>query len=83
VVEFVALDEDYDVPGEGAGPEAQLAAKQQLRAARCGAQTACRPTIVRFCCLREVEDMSYSEIGARLASTKARSSRGWRAHARQ
>ena len=32
VVEFVALDDDYDAPGEGAGPEAQLAAKQQLRA---------------------------------------------------
>ncbi len=69
VVEFVALDEDYDVPDEGAGPEAQLAAKQQLRALDV-ALNRLPPDHRQIVLLREVEDMSYSEIGAALGITE-------------
>lgn len=69
VVEFVALDEDYDVPGEGAGPEAQLAAKQQLRELD-AALNRLPPDHREILLLREVEDMSYSEIGAALGITE-------------
>lgn len=69
VVEFVALDENYDVPGEGAGPEVQLAAKQQLRALD-AALNRLPPDHREILLLREVEDMSYSEIGAALGITE-------------
>ena len=68
-VEFVALDEDYDVPGEGAGPEAQLAARQQLRALD-AALSRLPPDHREILLLREVEDMSYGEIGAALGITE-------------
>jgi len=69
VVEFVALDEDYDVPGDGAGPEAQLAAKQQLIALQ-AALDRLPPDHRQILLLREVEDMSYSGIGAALGITE-------------
>ncbi len=69
VVEFVELDEDYDVPGGGANPEAQLAAKQQLRALD-AALNRLPPDHREILLLREVEDMSYGEIGAALGITE-------------
>lgn len=69
VVEFVALDEDYEVPGERAGPEAQLAAKHQLRALD-AALNRLPPDHREILLLREVEDMSYNEIGAALGITE-------------
>ena len=69
VVEFVALDEDYDVPGESADPEAQLAARQQLRALDVALKRL-PPAHREILLLREVEDMSYSEIGAALGITE-------------
>lgn len=65
VVEFVPLDEDYDVPGEAADPASQLQAKQRLRAleAALGRLPDDQREIVL---LREIEDMSYSEISAAL-----------------
>ena len=65
VVQFVALDADYDAPDGGPAPEAQLQAKQQLKAL----DTALRrlPSDQReIVLLREIEDMSYSEISATL-----------------
>lgn len=65
VVQFVALDEDYDVPGEGADPEAQLQSKQRLQALDAALRRL--PQEQReIVLLREMEDMSYSEIGAAL-----------------
>jgi RNA polymerase sigma-70 factor (ECF subfamily) len=63
VVEFVAMDEDYDVPGGAAGPEEQLQTKQRLRAleAALGRLPHDQREIVL---LRDIEDMSYGEIGA-------------------
>ncbi|HEX6007710.1 MAG TPA: sigma-70 family RNA polymerase sigma factor, partial [Burkholderiales bacterium] len=56
---------DYDAPDGGPAPEAQLQAKQQLKAL----DTALRrlPSDQReIVLLREIEDMSYSEISATL-----------------
>ncbi|HSD99758.1 MAG TPA: sigma-70 family RNA polymerase sigma factor [Burkholderiales bacterium] len=65
VVQFVALEEDYDTPGEEAGPEAQLQAKQNLRALQAALDRL--PHDQReIVLLREVEDMSYGEISAAL-----------------
>ncbi|HSC96066.1 MAG TPA: sigma-70 family RNA polymerase sigma factor [Burkholderiales bacterium] len=65
-VEFVPLDEDYDVPGEAADPAGQLQAKQRLRAL--DAALSRLPDDQReIVLLREIEDMSYSEISAALA----------------
>jgi RNA polymerase sigma-70 factor (ECF subfamily) len=65
VVEFVALDEDYDVPGEAADPASQLQAKQRLRALDAALNRL--PDDQReIVLLREIEDMSYSEISAAL-----------------
>lgn len=65
VVEFVALEEDYDTPGEGPGPEAQLQTKQRLVAVE-SALARLAPDQREILLLREVEDMSYAEIGATL-----------------
>lgn len=65
LVEFVALDEDYDVAGEVAGPEAQLQTKQRLHALESALDRL--PHDQReIVLLRDVEDMSYAEIGATL-----------------
>ncbi|MBI3042560.1 MAG: sigma-70 family RNA polymerase sigma factor [Betaproteobacteria bacterium] len=65
VVEFVPLDEDYDVPGEAADPAGQLQAKQRLRALEAALNRL--PDDQReIVLLREIEDMSYSEISAAL-----------------
>lgn len=63
VVEFVALDEDYDAPSGTADPEAQLQTRQRLQALETalGRLPHDQREIVL---LREIEDMSYSEIGA-------------------
>lgn len=65
VVEFVALEEDYDAPGEGADPEAQLQSRQKLRALETALDRL--PQDQReIVLLRELEDMSYDEISAAL-----------------
>jgi len=65
LVQFVPLEEDYDVPAETPGPEAQLRVKQQLRALE--SALARLPHEQReVVLLRDVEDMSYAEIGATL-----------------
>jgi len=65
VVQFVALDEDYDVPGDGPDPEAQLQARQRLQALEAALNRL--PQEQReIVLLREMEDMSYSEISATL-----------------
>ena len=63
VVEFVAIDDDYDAPSGAAGPEAQLQTKQRLQAleAALGRLPHDQREIVL---LRDIEDMSYSEIAA-------------------
>lgn len=65
VVEFVALEDDYDAPGAGPGPEAQLQTKQNLAALE-SALGRLPPEQREIVLLREVEDMSYAEIGATL-----------------
>jgi RNA polymerase sigma-70 factor (ECF subfamily) len=64
-VEFVALDEDYDTPAHGPGPEAQLLAKQRVAAVdvALGRLSADQREIVL---LREVEGLSYGELAATL-----------------
>lgn len=65
VVEFVPLDEEYDVPGEASDPARQLQAKQRLRALE--AALSRLPDDQReIVLLREIEDMSYSDISATL-----------------
>ncbi len=65
VVSFVELAEDYDVPNGDAGPEARLQTKQGLLALEraLGRLPHDQREIVL---LRDVEDMSYAEIGATL-----------------
>ena len=65
VVEFVALEEDYDVPGEDPGPEAQLQTKQSLAALE-SALARLPPEQREIVLLREIEDMAYGEISAAL-----------------
>lgn len=65
IVEFVPLEEDYDAPHAGAGPEAQLQAKQRIRALEASLQRL-PPDQREIVLLREVEGMSYGEIGATL-----------------
>lgn len=65
VVQFVALEEDYDVPAEATDPAVQLQAKQNLRALQAALDRL--PHDQReIVLLREVEDMSYGEISAAL-----------------
>ena len=66
VVEFVALEEDYDAPSGGADPEAQLHVKQRLHALEAAIRRL--PSDQReVVLLREIEGMSYSEISATLS----------------
>lgn len=65
IVEFVPLEEDYDVPGASVDPADQLQAKQKLRALDAALQRL--PHDQReIVLLREIEDMSYGEISAAL-----------------
>ncbi|HSQ02549.1 MAG TPA: sigma-70 family RNA polymerase sigma factor [Burkholderiales bacterium] len=65
VVDFVALEEDYDAPAEAPGPEAQLDTKQRLHALDAALA---RLTVEQreMILLREVEGLSYEEISAAL-----------------
>jgi len=62
-VQFVALEEDFDAPDGDAGPEARLQTKQELIALQ-RALGRLPPDQREIVLLREVEDMSYAEIGA-------------------
>jgi RNA polymerase sigma-70 factor, ECF subfamily len=65
VVDFLALEADYDAPAEAPGPEAQLDTKQQLRAVDAALA---RLTVEQreVILLREVEGLSYEEISTAL-----------------
>jgi len=66
VVQFVALEDDYDAPSQQPGPEAQLHARQQLRGL--DAALARLPADQRdIVLLREVEGLGYEELAATLA----------------
>jgi RNA polymerase sigma-70 factor (ECF subfamily) len=65
IVDIVPLEEDYDAPAESAGPEAQLQSRQRLRALE-SALRALPPEQREVILLREVEGLSYAEIGAAL-----------------
>lgn len=66
VVQFVALEDDYDAPSDQPGPEAQLQARQQLRGLE--AALARLPADQReIVLLREVEGLGYEELAATLA----------------
>jgi RNA polymerase sigma factor (sigma-70 family) len=66
VVQFVALEEDYDAPAESAGPEARLEAKQKVLALD-AALARLTPEQRAILLLREVEGLSYGELAASLA----------------
>ena len=66
VVQFVALEDDYDAPSQQPGPEAQLQGRQRLR--NLDAALARLPAEQReIILLREVEGLSYDELAAALA----------------
>jgi RNA polymerase sigma factor (sigma-70 family) len=66
VVQFVALEEDYDAPADQPGPESQLQARQQLRGL--DAALARLPADQReIVLLREVEGLGYEELAATLS----------------
>ena len=69
VVEFVPLEEDYDAPGGGVDPEAHLQAKQRLLVLE-AALNRLPHEQRQIVLLREVENMSYGEIGAALGITE-------------
>ncbi len=65
VVQFVALEEDYDAPADQPGPQAQLEARQALRGL--DAALARLPADQReIVLLREVEGLSYDELSETL-----------------
>ncbi len=61
VIDFVALEEDYEAPAEAPGPEVQFETKQRLRALDAALA---RLTVEQreMILLREVEGLSYEEI---------------------
>jgi RNA polymerase sigma-70 factor (ECF subfamily) len=66
VVQFVALEDDYDAPSQQPGPEAQLQGRQRLR--KLDAALARLPAEQReIILLREVEGLSYDELAAALS----------------
>lgn len=65
VVQFVAMEDDYDAASQQPGPEAQLQGRQRLR--RLDAALARLPAEQReIILLREVEGLSYDELAATL-----------------
>jgi RNA polymerase sigma-70 factor (ECF subfamily) len=65
VVEFVAQDEDYEVAADAPGPEGQLQTRQRMRALE-SALNRLPPEQREIVLLRELEDMSYSDISEAL-----------------
>lgn len=65
VVQFVALEDDYDAPSQAAGPQAQLESRQGLQALD-AALARLVPEQREIVLLREVEGLSYDEIAAAL-----------------
>lgn len=65
VVQFVALEDDWDAPADAPGPEAQLQAKQGMRALD-AALARLAPEQREIILLREVEGLSYGELAASL-----------------
>lgn len=61
VVQFVPLEDDWDAPSHAPGPEAQLDARQRLRALD-AAMARLNPQQREVVLLREVEGLSYDEI---------------------
>jgi RNA polymerase sigma factor (sigma-70 family) len=65
IVEMVPLEEDYDAPSSGPGPEVQLQSQQRLRSLE--SALAELPAEQREAILlREIEGLSYAEISAAL-----------------
>ena len=64
-VPFVALDDDYDAPADVPDPEAQLQTKQRMTALD-GALARLTPEHRDIVLLREVEGLTYGELGAAL-----------------
>lgn len=62
LVEFVALDDAFEGVHGGAGPEQQAQATQELRRLEAGLSRL-TPEHREILLLREIEDMSYEEIG--------------------
>lgn len=65
VVQFVALEEDYDAPADQAGPEAQLQAKQSMQGLTAALERL-TPEQREILLLREVEGLSYGELASAL-----------------
>jgi RNA polymerase sigma factor (sigma-70 family) len=66
VVQFVALEEDYDAPADQAGPEARLQAKQSIQSLAAALERL-TPEQREIVLLREVEGLSYGELASALA----------------
>jgi RNA polymerase sigma factor (sigma-70 family) len=66
VVQFVALEDDFDAPSDAAGPETQLQARQGMRTLD-AALARLAPEQREIILLREVEGLSYGELAATLA----------------
>jgi RNA polymerase sigma-70 factor (ECF subfamily) len=65
IVDVVPLEEDYEATAPDAGPEMQLQSRQRLRALE--SALAALPAEQReVILLREIEGLSYAEIGAAL-----------------
>jgi RNA polymerase sigma factor (sigma-70 family) len=65
IVEIVPLEEDYDAPASGPGPDVQLQSRQRLRSLE--SALAALPAEQREAILlREIEGLSYAEISAAL-----------------
>jgi RNA polymerase sigma-70 factor, ECF subfamily len=65
VVQFVAMEDDFDASSDAAGPETQLQARQSLRTLD-AALARLAPEQREIILLREVEDLSYDELAATL-----------------
>lgn len=66
LVEFVPLEESFDAPDSGPDPERQAQATQEVRQLAASLQKLA-PEHRQVLLLREVEEMSYEEIGHVLA----------------
>jgi len=66
LVEFVPLEDSFDAPGAGPDPERQAQATQELRQLEASLKRLA-PEHREVLLLREVEEMSYEQIGAVLS----------------